>query len=311
MSVRPTASHTRTPLGTGIIGAPARRPRPPPKRVTPKPGSARERCRQIQSRSPARPAGRECHRQAPPKSERSHSPQPENPGASGRSSSASHRSDAPPPAPLHGARMPPRQSPASARCSTGDAARDQPVPRRSPSHRLLHQCKHRCLHWSLPARSAQRSQDGPRRRVTLQPPPVRNRGRGVSALSLLRSSWPNIRFYRVETVSCPRDRLCIDLDPISTVKRNLAGVSDVYLLRSHKAGSCPNKGTEMPKETHTRAAEHHENAAKAHRTAAEHHGKGEHDKGHEESTKAHDHSTQAHRHSADAHGKSGEARTKK
>ena len=63
MSVRPTASHTRTPLGTGIIVAPAPRPRPPPKRVTPKPGSARERCRQIQSRSPARPAGRERHRQ--------------------------------------------------------------------------------------------------------------------------------------------------------------------------------------------------------------------------------------------------------
>src|SRR3984893_17382198 len=42
--------------------------------------------------------------------------------------------------------MPPLQSPASARRSTGDAARDQPIPRRLPSHCLLHRCKHRCLH---------------------------------------------------------------------------------------------------------------------------------------------------------------------
>jgi len=33
MSVRPTASHTRTPLGTGIIAAPARRERVPSRRI--------------------------------------------------------------------------------------------------------------------------------------------------------------------------------------------------------------------------------------------------------------------------------------
>ena len=38
--------------------------------------------------------------------------------------------------------------------------------RRSPLHRLLHQYKHRCLHWCLPARSTRRAQDGLRRRVT-------------------------------------------------------------------------------------------------------------------------------------------------
>src|SRR6266446_5535984 len=53
MSVRPTASHTRTPLGTGIIVAPAPRPQPPPKPATPKPGSAYGRCPRIRSRSPA------------------------------------------------------------------------------------------------------------------------------------------------------------------------------------------------------------------------------------------------------------------
>ena len=32
--------------------------------------------------------------------------------------------------------------------------------------RLLHRCKHRCLHWFLPARSNHKSQGGPRRTVT-------------------------------------------------------------------------------------------------------------------------------------------------
>src|SRR6266436_2525812 len=97
----------------------------------------------------------------------------------------------------------------------------------------------------------------------------------------------------------PRTKLCHD--------------ADVYLLplANSRRAACINKWSEMPKETHTKAAEHHENAAKAHRTAAEHHGKGEHDKGHEESTKAHEHSAQAHRHSTDAHGKSEQHRTKR
>jgi hypothetical protein len=51
-------------------------------------------------------------------------------------------------APLHLARMPPLQSPASAQRSTGDVAQDRPKPRRLPSPRLLHRCKHRCLHHS-------------------------------------------------------------------------------------------------------------------------------------------------------------------
>jgi len=57
--------------------------------------------------------------------------------ASGRSNSASRRPDAPRLALPHPTRMPPLQSPASARRSTGDAARDQPIPRRLPSHCLL------------------------------------------------------------------------------------------------------------------------------------------------------------------------------
>jgi hypothetical protein len=73
-------------------------------------------------------------------------PRPEDPAASGRSNSASRRPDAPRLALPHRTRMPPLQSPASARRSTGDAARDQPIPRRLPSHCLLHRCKHRCLH---------------------------------------------------------------------------------------------------------------------------------------------------------------------
>src|SRR4029077_1502949 len=167
MSVRPTANHTRTPLGTGITAAPApRRPRPP-KPETPKLGSGGGRGLQIRPRSPAWAAVRRGHRQpAPPAPEQSHLPPLADPGANGRSSSTSPRPDAPRRAPLHRVRTPPRQSPASARCSTGDAARDRPIPRRSPLHRLLHRCKHRCLHRYLPARSTRRSQDGLRRRVT-------------------------------------------------------------------------------------------------------------------------------------------------
>src|SRR6266436_5046465 len=146
MSVRPTASHTRTPLGTGIIVAPAPRPPPPPKPATPKPGSAYGRCPRMRSRSPAQAARRRHHQPTPPEPERSHSPRPEDLAASGRSNSASRRPDAPRLALPHRTRMPPLQSPASARRSTGDAARDQPIPRHLPSHRLLHRCKHRCLH---------------------------------------------------------------------------------------------------------------------------------------------------------------------
>jgi hypothetical protein len=133
---------------------------------------------------------------------------------------------------------------------------------------------------------------------------------------LARSVWcVQLTYYRGSTgIALSHDFGLSDLfvlNRMRAVKRNLASVSDVYLLRSHNAGGFHGKGAKTPKETHTRAAEHHENAAKAHRTAADHHGKGDHDKGHEESTKAHEHSAQAHRHSADAHGKSGEARTKK
>src|SRR6202049_3877882 len=146
MSVRPTASHTRTPLRTGIIVAPAPRRQPPPKPATPKPGSAYGRCPRIRSRSLAQAVRQRHHQPAPPAPERSHSPWPEDPAASGRSNSASRRPVAPRPAPLHPAGMPPLRPLASARRSTGDAAHDQPIPRHLPSHRLLHRCKHRCLH---------------------------------------------------------------------------------------------------------------------------------------------------------------------
>src|SRR5712675_968638 len=111
MSVRPTASHTRTPLGTGIIVAPAPRPQPPPKPATPKPGSAYGRCPRIRSRSPAQAVRQRHHQLAPPAPERSHSPRPEDPAASGRSNSPSRRPDAPRLALPHRTRMPPLQSP--------------------------------------------------------------------------------------------------------------------------------------------------------------------------------------------------------
>src|SRR5262249_44884465 len=60
-----------------------------------------------------------------------------NPAANDKSSSVSRQPDAPRPVPLRRAQTPPRQSPASARCSTDAAARDRPVPRRSPLHPSL------------------------------------------------------------------------------------------------------------------------------------------------------------------------------
>jgi len=39
--------------------------------------------------------------------------------------------------------------------------------------------------------------------------------------------------------------------------------------------------TQMPSESHTKAAEHHESAAKSHRAAADHYGKNDHTKGRE------------------------------
>jgi hypothetical protein len=84
-----------------------------------------------------------------------------------REGSASRRPVAPPLAPLRRAGMPPQRSPASARCSTGDAAQDQPEPRHLPSHRLLHRCK---TPVSAPQRnhatSNGRMKDGPPRRGT-------------------------------------------------------------------------------------------------------------------------------------------------
>ncbi len=94
-------------------------------------------CPQIRFRSPAPPV-RQHHRQpALPGAARSHSPPPADPGASGRSNSASRRPDAPRGALRHLVRMPPPQSPASARRSTGDAARDRSAPLRLPSHPSL------------------------------------------------------------------------------------------------------------------------------------------------------------------------------
>jgi hypothetical protein len=48
--------------------------------------------------------------------------------------------------------------------------------------------------------------------------------------------------------------------------------------------------TQMPGESHTKAAEHHESAAKSHRAAADHHGKNDHTRGREHATEAQKHS---------------------
>src|SRR5947207_15215250 len=94
ISVRPTASHTRTPLGTGITAAPMPRRRRPPKPAIPKLGSGHGHYPPIRSRSPASPAVRGHHRRpAPPAPEQNHSPLLADPGATGKSSSASRRHD--------------------------------------------------------------------------------------------------------------------------------------------------------------------------------------------------------------------------
>ena len=121
MSVRPTAGHTRTPLGTGIMVALAPRRQPPPKRATPKPGSARALpANSISIAGTGGMATPSPARATTP--ERTHWPRLEDPAASDRSNSASRRPVAPRLAPLHLARTPPLQSPASARRSTGGVA---------------------------------------------------------------------------------------------------------------------------------------------------------------------------------------------
>src|SRR5215472_7835583 len=137
MSVCPTASHTRTPDGTGITAAPMPQRRRPPKPATLQPESGREHCPPIRSRSLAS-AARQCHRQTEPSAlEQSHWQLLANPAANDKSSSVSRQSDARRPVPLRRAQTPPQQSPASARCSTDAAARDRPVPRPSPLHPSL------------------------------------------------------------------------------------------------------------------------------------------------------------------------------
>src|SRR5262249_41831736 len=137
MSVCPTASHTRTPDGTGITAAPMPQRRRPPKPATLQPGSTREHGPPIRSRSQPSAAG-QCHRQTEPSApEQNHWQLLANPAANDKSSSVSRQPDAPRPVPLRRAQTPPRQSPASARCSTDAAARDRPVPRRSPLHPSL------------------------------------------------------------------------------------------------------------------------------------------------------------------------------
>ena len=94
-------------------------------------------CPGIRSRSLPRAIWQHRRQPAPRAPEQSCSPPPVDPGASGRSNSASRRPGEPRLAPLHLARMPPLQSTASARCSTDDAAQDRPIPRHLPSHRSL------------------------------------------------------------------------------------------------------------------------------------------------------------------------------
>ncbi len=120
MSVRPTASHTRIPLGTGIIAA--ARPRSPP---PPRPAGSRPECapairRRPRSRSPARPRERKPRRTSPqreavprPLRQSRHAPDP-TPAASGRSGSCKRPSAARPPKQRPPARTLLQQSPAFA-----------------------------------------------------------------------------------------------------------------------------------------------------------------------------------------------------
>jgi len=145
-SVRPTASHNPNPARNRDHRRASAATTAAAKAATPKQGSALRALPANAISIAAQAARRRHHQPTPPAPERSHSRRPEDLAASGRSNSASRRPDAPRLALPHRTRMPPLQSPASARRSTGDAARDQPIPRRLPSHCLLHRCKHRCLH---------------------------------------------------------------------------------------------------------------------------------------------------------------------
>jgi hypothetical protein len=170
MSVRPTANHSHTPLGTGITAAPVPRRQRTPKPATPKPGSGHGRSRQIRSRSPvwrrcgdATASRRHKHLS---KAIRRHSQIPAPTVGQARrhvglTRHVAHHCtwferrrynrllllDAPPVTPLRTGRH------------------------LDAWHRTVSctSAKHRCLHWCLPVRSTQRSQDGPRRRVTVDP----------------------------------------------------------------------------------------------------------------------------------------------
>jgi hypothetical protein len=76
------------------------------------------------------------------------------------------------------------------------------------------------------------------------------------------------------------------------------------LLRSQVTDRKFKRETEMPSQSHTKAADHHESAAKSHRAAAEHHGKNDHMKGNEHASEAQKHAKVAVSASDEAHAKS-------
>src|SRR6267154_3093677 len=138
MSVRPTAGHTRTPLGTGIIVALTPRRQPPQ--------SGRHRSRDPHGALPANSisiagtggmATPSPARATTP--ERTHWPRLEDPAASDRSNSASRRPVAPRLAPLH---LPVRRryNRLLLLAAPPGKSQDRPEPRRLPSHRLLQWC---------------------------------------------------------------------------------------------------------------------------------------------------------------------------
>jgi hypothetical protein len=146
MSVRPTAGHTRTPLGTGIIVALAPRRQPPPKRATPKPGSAR-----------ALPANSISIAGTGGYGDAIASPRI----ASPLSEPVGRGSKIPPPAIDQTRRHVGLSRHVSHHCTWPERRRcnrllllaappgtsqDRPEPRRLPSHRLLQWYKHRCLY---------------------------------------------------------------------------------------------------------------------------------------------------------------------
>ena len=171
MSVRPTASHTRTPLGTGIIGAATPRSPPQPGRAD-RCGNAYPRsagdldldpgvaerlasARRVDGAGPEGSAARRaviegmaaavvtdpCHDHLGEPARRVPTP-----AASGRSGSDRRPPAAQPPIPPHPARTPNRRSTASRRPEPTPPLRAGEDMNLRHSHRLLHRCKHRRLH---------------------------------------------------------------------------------------------------------------------------------------------------------------------